>query len=374
MKPSYYDKFTCIADKCEFTCCQEWKIGVDEETLKSWKNENAKELLRDANDYNGEHLSDYVITNADNTVIKLCDNRTCPFLNENKLCNIVLKHGEGFISDTCHTFPRETHEFENHTEQTLMLCCPYVIDLLNDEKKFELVEKEENLSELFTLREKIIEFLQEDNDSIENKLLIIYYILLECFEKDEYDKDIWLLVPELKNTIKKMETSSIDRLNECNELTLDLIDNYLKEGVYKEYLTSINEEALKLEKFLESVDELTEEENRLLNEFENVWKQYETLMTKCLAQEIFGELIIDEDDFEAVLVKYQWIIMEYTLIKQFCYLQFRNDKELTYKKIKESIVIALRIMGFDDDDIYEYMENSFEELVWDWGYPALLLI
>ena len=37
IKPNYYDRFTCIADKCTFTCCQEWKIAVDNETNRKWK-------------------------------------------------------------------------------------------------------------------------------------------------------------------------------------------------------------------------------------------------------------------------------------------------------------------------------------------------
>ena len=26
--------------------------------------------------------------------------------------------------------------------------------------------------------------------------------------------------------------------------------------------------------------------------------------------------------------------------------------------------------GYDDDDIREYLENSFAKLIWDWGYAA----
>ena len=37
MKPDYYEDFTCIADRCSFTCCREWKIGVDEDTFAKWK-------------------------------------------------------------------------------------------------------------------------------------------------------------------------------------------------------------------------------------------------------------------------------------------------------------------------------------------------
>ena len=37
IRPDYYDKFTCIADQCTITCCQEWKIGVDADTNRKWK-------------------------------------------------------------------------------------------------------------------------------------------------------------------------------------------------------------------------------------------------------------------------------------------------------------------------------------------------
>ena len=37
IRSDYYDKFTCIADQCSITCCQEWKIGVDADTNRKWK-------------------------------------------------------------------------------------------------------------------------------------------------------------------------------------------------------------------------------------------------------------------------------------------------------------------------------------------------
>lgn len=35
--PDYYDEFSCIADQCPITCCQEWKIAVDADTNRRWK-------------------------------------------------------------------------------------------------------------------------------------------------------------------------------------------------------------------------------------------------------------------------------------------------------------------------------------------------
>ena len=37
IRPDYYDEFSCIADQCPITCCQEWKIAVDADTNRRWK-------------------------------------------------------------------------------------------------------------------------------------------------------------------------------------------------------------------------------------------------------------------------------------------------------------------------------------------------
>lgn len=67
-------------------------------------------------------------------VIELTEEHKCPFLNENKLCKLVTAYGENVLSETCAVFPREVHRFETHEEETLMPCCPAVIDLLWEEE------------------------------------------------------------------------------------------------------------------------------------------------------------------------------------------------------------------------------------------------
>ena len=37
IKPTYYDEFKCIADKCPDTCCAGWQIVIDEETLDKYQ-------------------------------------------------------------------------------------------------------------------------------------------------------------------------------------------------------------------------------------------------------------------------------------------------------------------------------------------------
>ena len=36
--PDYYKKFSCIADKCPDTCCSDWQIVIDDESLEKYRN------------------------------------------------------------------------------------------------------------------------------------------------------------------------------------------------------------------------------------------------------------------------------------------------------------------------------------------------
>ena len=52
--------------------------------------------------------------------------------------------------------------------------------------------------------------------------------------------------------------------------------------------------------------------------------------------------------------------------------QKNNCKELDYETVRDYIVVITRMTGYEEADVREYLENSFEELLWDWGYFALI--
>ena len=85
-QPDYYDKFQCTASKCPMTCCMQWRIAVDDETFHKWDEEWKKKVKKV----------------EEGRIIELKNDGMCPFLNEQKLCKIVLRDGEGAISETCH--------------------------------------------------------------------------------------------------------------------------------------------------------------------------------------------------------------------------------------------------------------------------------
>ena len=109
VKTDGYDTFVCIADKCSFTCCQEWKITVDDATYKKW---NRLSLPMQ----NKKNLDQYVEQKDGARVIALNEQKQCPFLNEQKLCNLVLNFGDEVLPETCAVFPRQIHEFEDRKE------------------------------------------------------------------------------------------------------------------------------------------------------------------------------------------------------------------------------------------------------------------
>ena len=120
-----YDKFKCIADKCEFTCCKGWEINIDNSTYNKWKNENLDYLLEKVEVKDKKEV--YFINKENHD--------DCPFLDKQGLCNIVKNHGEEYLSLTCHTFPRIENVFDDRRELSLSCSCKEVVEIISNLKR-----------------------------------------------------------------------------------------------------------------------------------------------------------------------------------------------------------------------------------------------
>lgn len=119
--PSYYEKFSCIAGECPDSCCKAWEIIIDKNTYNKYLN---------INDSIGEIIRDCIITDIEgDKCFSLVDGR-CPFLNDEGLCDIHLRLGEGFTSEICRTHPRFVEEYDGFTEVSLSLSCPEACRLI----------------------------------------------------------------------------------------------------------------------------------------------------------------------------------------------------------------------------------------------------
>ena len=370
VRPDYYKKFQCIADKCTITCCQEWKIGVDNETNRKWKKLLPPDTVVDKK----KNLSAYTVKKDGMRVIVLDEKLRCPFLNEEKLCRLVCTYTDRVLSDTCTQFPREVHRFSTHEEETLMPCCPAVIDIWKDAEKivFPKVDREyKNL--LFVIREHMMELIEDSTQRLEDQLKQGFYILLELNKQDSLTMQLINeyfsseSAAQLREAISQIPMDELDSMDECNELLQDLAVNYQKEGLYKKYLDPILLQAEKLsETYVE--DTMCEE----LQLFDKQFRQWQPLLRKFLLNEFYSDLLVPDGNLESMIVSMQWIGMEYAVIRHSVFLKWMERKQFTYEELRDYMVVITRMTGYEQEDIVEYLKNSFESLVWDWGYFALV--
>lgn len=161
--PDYYPEFKCIAAECCHTCCAGWEIDIDEESLERFrKTEGAM----------GERLR-AAISEGKEPHFVLAEGERCPFLNEKKLCDLILYGGEGFLCQICTDHPRFRSFLPSRTEIGLGLCCEAAGALILGRKEPmrlvlegepEQVDEEERY--LLSLREKVFSLAQDRSLSI----------------------------------------------------------------------------------------------------------------------------------------------------------------------------------------------------------------
>ncbi|MGL6173641.1 MAG: flagellin lysine-N-methylase, partial [Cellulosilyticaceae bacterium] len=131
--PSYFNDFTCIASECEDTCCAGWGIVIDEETYNAYQNIDSE--------FGKKLRSKIVEEDGDNVFVLNGEN--CPFLSENKLCEIYKEVGAENLCYTCRQYPRYMEEFCDLREMGISLSCPEAARIIVRNSKvteFELSE------------------------------------------------------------------------------------------------------------------------------------------------------------------------------------------------------------------------------------------
>lgn len=349
------------------TCCMQWKIAIDEETYEGWKDR----------EFAGKTLDSFVTESDNGKIICLNEEKKCPFLNQKGLCGLMLEHGETILSQTCDIFPRQIHDFENRREYSLVACCPEVVDLLyrEDETEFTYPLEKESEDLLFSVRNLMIGIIKNKDYPVSESLLMAFYILLDVYGKNEmtsgelsqYGEES--LLEKLSVKIHEVESSWEDTFEEDNELWLDMVENYRKEGLYAEYIEDVSKLAEKLTK---TYDRKIICGKLML--FKAFLKEYDNLFRNYLVSEFFTNMLIPGLDMEGMVIMMEWIVMEFVLIRQGLFLKWMESEDvLSYETIRDYIVVISRMTGYDKDDIFEYMEDSFQSLVWEWGYMALII-
>jgi lysine-N-methylase len=188
---------------------------------------------------------------------------------------------------------------------------------------------------------------------------------------------------ELSETIDGIEQTLQYSIEERNELFLDLAENYRREGLYEKYLEPVAQLAEQL-----SEQGIDEEVVKEWQEFEVQFLKYQPLMRRFLLTELYADSLKPEGNLEEMVVQVQWIAMEYATIRHAVFLHWLLSqgegsfceegistscrRGISYEDVRDYMVVVSRMTGYEEDDIYEYLENSFEHIIWDWGYFALI--
>lgn len=140
--PDYVKDFKCIGGSCEDSCCIGWDIDIDKITYRSYfrtKNESMKKRFKEHVYMNRACDSEDV----DYGRVKIRENHWCPFLNEEKLCDIYTELGEEYLSNVCTSYPRVLNIVDNTYEMSLFMSCPEAArKLLMDDRPIRWCEQD----------------------------------------------------------------------------------------------------------------------------------------------------------------------------------------------------------------------------------------
>lgn len=214
IKPDFYEKFKCIADKCTDSCCIGWEIDIDENAIEKY-NKLQSPL--------GEEICSEIIKSQDGSYcFKLSEKERCPLLDDENLCRLITESGDcNLLCDICREHPRFYEWFTGVTECGLGLCCEEVCRiLLENDEAFSLVEEsdgeeiaienKDDITEsdlyifLSAFREKLFEILFNKDINFEEKLVKI-------LSKTEAFCDAKIKIRNYKNSLELLKkTEPID--------------------------------------------------------------------------------------------------------------------------------------------------------------------
>lgn len=229
--PSYYRRFSCIADKCPDTCCAGWQIVVDPESAEKYRNADGNIAHK---------LRSSMAVDSDGDTVFVSQGRRCPFLLESNLCEIYIELGKENLCKTCSLFPRHVTHLGSRKETGLSISCPEAARLIFDSAEpisFE-AEEDDSLPEpncidptlYFTLakaQKTAINILQSRNFSITQRLIaFIRYcdgvqqnirskVISDVIVGEEYFNPVTFNTVKAKNTLQKcFETlESLEKLD-----------------------------------------------------------------------------------------------------------------------------------------------------------------
>ena len=359
--PEYFKEFKCIASECEDTCCAGWGIVIDDETYNKYQNVKG--------DF-GDRLRSEIVHDAGENIFVLKGNN-CPFLNENKLCDIYNEVGEDALCYTCKQYPRYLEEFGSLREIGISLSCPEAARIiLRDSKKaiFELSENDEEISgyndinarlyiELMQCRKVVFDILQDRNIELNTRAAIVLSFIKEVQDKIDENEIGNIKAVRDKYIEKSIVNRFIDELSKYKGKEDTKYEN-MKEyfNVFKNLKHIHPNDPLGLDDAIRYFWQSEEDKEIYLVKHKSFNKYYEESMYKfehILVYFIFRYFMKAVFDYD-VSAKVKTAIVSYLMIKELCIVRFTEEGDLT-----DADIVDIAHMYSKD---IEHLEENIEAL------------
>lgn len=382
LKPFYYDEFECVADKCIDTCCAGWSIHIDDETYKKYMAVEGEF---------GEKLRNSIKVGEKKSFI-LDEQKRCPFLQENMLCEIYNELGKDALSDVCTTYPRKQQNYLDIIEQSLTISCPEVariivehnepIDFIfaetESEKEVEKVEKIDLYNGLTAARSLSVDLMQIDGIPLWKKIYLCL-VISDKIQKsiDQGDEK------NIKNIVAQFESNEY-LLTYIN--ALDKFDDNIeiKRTYYKNLVDIICNFKITNKKFLDNTLELLEffKNSEVIDSNDNFRKIHEEFEQHILNSRAFENYIVyflfgyymeaykDNNIYKIGVL----MVESYALIKLFALVKwFNNGYELSGKDMVDILYSYSRVLEHQNNQLGKLYEQIKERELDNLAYLAILI-
>lgn len=373
--PSYYDRFTCIAGRCEDTCCAGWEIDIDDASYEFYmgiEGDFGRELRNNIKEYEREED----VYERHGFILK--DKRRCPFLNKDNLCVIYQKLGEEALCDVCTDTPRNYLEYGGAREMALSASCPEAGRLIYGseepitftekeiEEKLDFQESDEELvlaEEIRWARDQAICILQNRQIPVEERICA-YLVFAEEVQK-RLNEDAIVDIHKIKIAPYFHWSTSVDKKKNGEEMTFFL--QRMKSFTGLESISEEWEDVLGLlqKRYVEPVDGASryrKEREAFDRELKRQGREYEKehLMVYysflCLAR------CIDDYDF---LGKAKLVVTSFLMIRDMDTVWF-SEHEGIYTR--EDRVKLARIYAKEVEHSENNMEYLADEFIFEAAY------
>lgn len=359
--PEYFKDFKCIASKCEDTCCAGWGIVIDDATYDRYKNVQGEF---------GDILRSEIVHEAGENIFVLKGNN-CPFLNEEKTCDIYINIGEENLCYTCQQYPRYTEEFGSLREVGISLSCPEAARImLNNSKKveFELSENNEVVSsynyinaqlfiELLQSRKIVMDIIQDRTIDLRKRAVVALLFVDEIQEKIDESE-----IKEIKSVREKyLDKGFLEELiNELEEYRdnegskYDDMHEYFK--VFKDLKHITPDDPLGLNDALRYFWQTDEDEELYIikhRQFEEYYKDKLYKFENILVYFVFRYFMKAVFDYD-ILAKIKTALVSYMIIRELAVVRYIENNEFT----DEDMVDIAHTYSKD----IEHLEENIEAL------------